>query len=126
MDLAVPKAVPRRRKMSSRERRSLIQGLLFVSPWIIGFILFTVYPLIFSFYVSLTRFDLISPPHFIGLANYHELFFEDPLFWQVMGNTLFYVFLSVPLALGFAFCIANLLNSQIVGRSFFRAIMYIP
>jgi multiple sugar transport system permease protein len=126
MDLAVSKAVPRKRQMSSRERRSLIQGLLFVSPWIIGFILFTVYPLIFSFYVSLTRYDLISKPHFIGLANYYELFFEDPLFWQVVGNTLFYVFLSVPLALGFAFCIANLLNSRIVGRSFFRAVMYIP
>jgi multiple sugar transport system permease protein len=112
--------------MTSRERRSLTHGLLFVSPWLIGFILFTIYPLIFSFYVSLTRYDLISPPHFIGFANYHELFFEDPLFWTVMGNTLFYVFLSVPLALGFAFCIANLLNSRIVGRSFFRAIMYIP
>ena len=126
MDLAVSKAVPRKRQMSSRERRSLIQGLLFVSPWLIGFVLFTVYPLVYSFYVSLTRFDLISPPRFIGLANYHELFFEDPLFWQVVGNTLFYVFLSVPLALTFAFFIANLLNSHIVGRSFFRAVMYIP
>jgi ABC-type sugar transport system permease subunit len=126
MDLAIPKAVPKRRKMSSRERRSLIQGLLFVSPWLIGFVLFTVYPLIYSFYVSLTRFDLISKPRFIGLANYSELFFDDPLFWQVVGNTLFYVFLSVPLALAFAFCIANLLNTHIVGRSAFRAVMYIP
>jgi multiple sugar transport system permease protein len=112
--------------MTSRERRSLVQGLLFVSPWIIGFLLFTVYPLIYSFYVSLTRFDLISPPRFIGFANYSELFFDDPLFWQVVGNTLFYVFLSVPFALAFAFFIANLLNSHIVGRSFFRAVMYIP
>ena len=126
MDLAVSKATPSRRQMTSRERRSLVQGLLFVSPWLIGFLLFTVYPLVYSFYVSLTRFDLISPPRFIGLANYSELFFDDPLFWQVVGNTLFYVFLSVPLALTFAFFIANLLNSHIVGRSFFRAIMYIP
>jgi multiple sugar transport system permease protein len=126
MDLAVPKAVPKRRQMTSRERRSLIQGLLFVSPWIIGFLLFTVYPLVYSFYVSLTHFDLISPPRFIGFANYSELFFDDPTFWQVVGNTLFYVFLSVPLALTFSFCVANLLNSRIVGRSFFRAVMYIP
>jgi multiple sugar transport system permease protein len=126
MDLAVSEAIPKRRQMTSRERRSLVQGLLFVSPWIIGFLLFTVYPLIYSFYVSLTRFDLISPPRFIGFANYSELFFDDPLFWQVVGNTLFYVFLSVPFALAFAFFIANLLNSHIVGRSFFRAVMYIP
>jgi multiple sugar transport system permease protein len=112
--------------MSSRERRSLIQGLLFVSPWIIGFLLFTVYPLIFSLYISFTRYDLIGSPRFIGLANYTELFFEDPLFWRVVGNTLYYVFISVPLGLAFAFCIANLLNTKIVGRSFFRAIMYIP
>ena len=126
MDLAVSKAIPRKRQMSSRERRSLIQGLLFVSPWIIGFLLFTVYPLIYSLYISFTRYDLIGAPRYIGLANYTELFFDDPVFWQVMGNTLFYVFLSVPFALAFAFCIANLLNSKIVGRSFFRAIMYIP
>ena len=126
MNVAVPKAVPRWRQLSTRERRTLFQGLLFVSPWLIGFLAFTVYPLAFSFYISLTRYDLIRPPQFIGLANYRELFFADPLFWQVVGNTLFYVIFSVPLSLAFAFCVANLLNSNIVGRSFFRAVMYIP
>lgn len=119
-------AAPRLRGMTKREKRSLIQGLLFISPWLIGFLVFTVYPLIYSFYISLTRYDLIGEPRYIGFANYSEIFFEDPLFWQVIGNTLYYVLLSVPLSLGFAFCVATLLNTKIVGRSFFRAVMYIP
>jgi multiple sugar transport system permease protein len=129
MNVAVPKAAPRAkwRQLSSRERRTFWQGLLFVSPWLFGFLTLTVYPLVYSFYISLTRYDLIRPPQFIGLANYQELFFEDPVFWQVVGNTLYYVIFSVPLSLIFAFFVANLLNSdKIVGRSFFRAIMYIP
>src|SRR5690349_17964323 len=129
MNVALPKAAPRVkwRQLSSREKRSFFQGLLFVSPWLIGFLALTVYPLVFSFYISLTRYDLIRPPVFIGLANYQELFFDDPVFWQVVFNTLYYVIFSVPLSLIFAFCVANLLNSdKIVGRSFFRAIMYIP
>ena len=128
MNLAVPKvkAIPSWGRLSGPERRSLLQGLLFVSPWLVGFLALTVYPLLFSFYISLTRYDLIGQPRFIGLTNYHELLFDDPVFWQVMYNTLFYVLLSVPLSLVFAFCVANLLNTNIVGRSFFRAVMYIP
>jgi multiple sugar transport system permease protein len=112
--------------MTRRDRRNLITGLLFVSPWIVGFLALTVYPLLFSFYISLTRYDLIRPPVFIGAANYAELFQTDPQFWKVVYNTVFYVLLSVPLSLGFAFLVANLLNTRIVGRSFFRAVMYIP
>ncbi len=126
MELAVPKTIPKRGRMSSRERRGLIQGLLFISPWLFGFLALTVYPLIFSFYISLTRYDLIGSPRFIGLANYYELFFDDPLFWNVMYNTLYYVLISVPLSLVFAFLVANLLNTNVAGRSFFRAVMYIP
>ena len=126
MNLAIPKAVPRWKQMTRRDRRQLIQGLLFVSPWLFGFLALTVYPLIFSFYISLTRYDLIRPPQFIGLTNYYELLFEDPLFWTVIYNTLFYVIISVPLSLVFAFGVANLLNTKLYGRSFFRAVMYIP
>lgn len=113
-------------QMTSRERRNLITGLLFISPWLIGFLALTIYPLVFSFYVSMTRYDIIREPVFIGLANYRELFFDDPLFWTVLYNTFYYVVLSVPLSLGFAFSVANLLNTRIVGRSVFRAVMYIP
>ena len=131
MKAAVPRygmkaAVPRWSPLSADERRRLIEGLLFISPWLIGFLTLTVFPLAFSLYISLTRYDLLRPPVFIGLQNYREIFFRDPLFWRVMYNTLYYVIFSVPLSLTFAFLIANLLNTNIVGRSFFRAIMYIP
>jgi multiple sugar transport system permease protein len=101
-------------------------GLLFISPWLIGFLGFTVYPLISSIYFSMTRYDFIRPPVFIGLGNYINLFTSDPHFYNVLYNTIYYVGFSVPLSLVFAFSVANLLNSKIVGRSFFRAIAYIP
>ena len=114
------------RRLSKSERKGLFWGLFFVSPWLIGFFLFTIYPLIASGYYSLTRYDLIRDPVFLGLTNYTKLFFEDAHFWNVMWNTIFYVGLSVPLGIGTAFLIANLLNSKIIGRSFFRGIIYIP
>jgi multiple sugar transport system permease protein len=117
---------PRLSRLSRRERRSILTGLAFVSPWIIGFVVFTIYPLIASFYYSLTRYDLIRDPVFIGFDNYVFTFTKDPRFWTVVGNTIFYVGLSVPLSIVVAFLIANLLNSKIVGRSIFRGIIYIP
>lgn len=112
--------------MSREERRSLFTGLAFISPWLLGFAVFTVFPLVSSLYFSLTRYDLIRDPVFIGLDNFVFMFTKDARFWTVIGNTVFYVFLSVPLSISVAFLIANLLNSKIVGRSFFRGIIYIP
>ncbi len=112
--------------LSKSDRKGLLWGLFFISPWLLGFLFFTIYPLLASGYYSLTRYDLIREPVFIGLTNYQKLFFDDPHFWNVMWNSVFYVFLSVPLGIGTAFLIANLLNSKIIGRSFFRGIIYIP
>jgi len=112
--------------MSREERRSLFTGLAFISPWLIGFAVFTVFPLVSSLYFSLTRYDLIREPVFIGLDNFVFMFTKDARFWTVIGNTIFYVFLSVPISISVAFLIANLLNTKIAGRSFFRGIIYIP
>ncbi len=111
---------------SKEERRKLFLGLAFVSPWLIGFFVFTIYPLVSSFYYSLTRYDLIQKPVFIGLQNYVFTFTKDPRFWTVIGNTAYYVVFSVPLSIVVAFLIANLLNTKIIGRSIFRGIIYIP
>ena len=113
-------------RYTPQEWRNLRLGLLFVSPWALGFLLFTIYPLLSSLYYSLTRYDLLRPPVFLGVKNYATLFFDDPHFWNVMYNTIYYVGLSVPLGVGAAFLIANLLNSDIVARSFFRSVIYIP
>jgi len=78
-------------------------GLLFISPWLIGFLLFTLYPLASSFYDSLTRDGLLNPPNFVGLRNYVQFFAEDPHFGTVAYNTVYYVGLGAPLGVASAF-----------------------
>ena len=119
-------ATTRKRRMSKGETRRLLTGLMFVSPWLLGFLLWTLYPLLSSAYYSFTRYDLIKPPIWIGLGNYTEIFTDDPRFWTVVYNTIFYVGISVPLGVAVAFLLASLLNTKIVARSTFRAIFYIP
>ena len=119
-------ATARKRRMSKGETRKLLTGLMFVSPWLLGFLLWTLYPLLSSAYYSFTRYDLIKPPIWIGLGNFTEIFTDDPRFWTVVYNTIFYVGISVPLGVAVAFLLASLLNTKIVARSTFRAIFYIP
>jgi len=112
--------------MSKQEKRNQRLGLLFISPWLIGFIGLSLLPLVMSLYYSLTRYDLIRPPQFIGVDNYTRLFTDDPDFWTVIGNTFYYVLFGVPIGASVAFLIANLLNTDIKGRAAFRSIIYIP
>ncbi len=114
------------RGMSTGEKRSLRMGLLFISPWLFGFLFFSLIPLATSLYFSLTNYDFIRDPQFIGLKNYTRLFTVDPDFWTVMYNTVYYVGFGVPLGVATAFLIANLLNSDVKGRTAFRSIIYIP
>ncbi len=109
-----------------KTRNQLIIGVLFISPWLLGFILWTAYPLISSLYYSFTRYDLLRPPVWIGLGNYIELFTDDPQFPTVIYNTLYYVLLSAPLGVVSAFLLASLLNTKIVARPLFRAIFFFP
>lgn len=113
-------------KMTKQERRNQILGLTFISPWLIGFFLFSLFPLIASFYYSMTNYDFIRDEQFIGLANYRYLFTTDPDFWKVLYNTFYYVLIGVPLGIAVAFIIANLLNTDVKGRAAFRSIIYIP
>lgn len=113
-------------KITKTERRNLFLGLAFISPWIIGFLLLTVYPLAASLYYSFTRYDLLRPEIFIGLDNYKEIFTRDVQFVQVFGNTLFYVGLGAPIIVAAAFLLAFLLNKKIRARSVFRAIFFFP
>ena len=115
-----------RMRMSTADRKRLVMGLLFISPWLIGVIIWTVYPLISSFYYSFHRYDMLRPPVFLGLKNYTDLFTTDPHFKTVIFNTFFYVGLGVPMGLGSAFLMAVLLNTRILGRAAFRAIFFIP
>ena len=115
-----------RKPLSLQEKRNLRIGLLFVGPWILGFLLYELYPLGASFYFSLTQYDIIREPVFIGFENYIDLFTDDATFPKVLWNTLYYVGFGVPIGIAFAFLVANLLNTKIVGRAFFRGVIYLP
>ena len=113
-------------RLTSQERRNLLIGLLFASPWIIGFLAFTLYPIVSSFYYSFTRYDLLREPVFLGASNYVNLLTDDEDFRIVAGNTLWWVFISTPLGVLSAFLMALLLNTSIAARSFFRAVFFFP
>lgn len=115
-----------RRSMTRNERRNQVLGLLFISPWLIGFIFLAVIPLLASIYYSMTNYDFIRDAQFIGLTNYRRLFTTDPDFWKVLYNTFYYVLIGVPVAVLISFLIANLLNSDVKGRAIYRSIIYIP
>jgi len=98
---------------------------LFISPWLIGFLIFTVGPMISSVYVSLTSWDLITPPTFVGFGNYTEAF-QDPKVAQALKVTLLYAVISVPLQTVLAFLVALLMNVDLPGIRLFRTIWYLP
>jgi multiple sugar transport system permease protein len=112
--------------MTKTEKRNQVMGLVFISPWLLGFFFFALFPLLASLYYSMTNYDFIREPQFIGFTNYVRLFTVDPDFWTVMYNTIYYVGFGVPLGIAVAFLIANLLNSEIKGRTLFRSVIYIP
>jgi oligogalacturonide transport system permease protein len=101
-------------------------GFMFVLPFVLGILFFKLFPFIASFALSLTQYDLIDPPQYIGLENYRELANNDPLFQQSLGVTLWFVVLAVPLRVGFALLVAHVLNYKMRGINFFRAAFYIP
>jgi len=123
---AIASARTRPRRMSAMTRRNTIIGLLFISPWIFGMLVFTLYPILASFYYSFTSYDMVSAPKFIGLENFRVLFTEDKQYLKAIGNTAFYAMLAIPLGLLVSMCVAMLLNMKVKGMAFFRTIFYLP
>lgn len=111
--------------MTQSERQQLGKGLAFLSPWLIGFLAFTLIPVILSFYYSLCEYSLLQPPMFIGAENYRELA-RDNVFWQSLGNTLYFAAMIIPASLFLSLGLAMLLNVKIPGQSFFRTIIFMP
>jgi multiple sugar transport system permease protein len=112
-----------RRKM---EAHDALWGYLFLLPWLIGLVVFWLGPILLSFALSFTEYDVISPPRFNGLANYHKAFFEDQLFWPSIVRTLVYSLVVVPVGLLGALGLALLLNRGLRGTNVFRATFYVP
>src|SRR6185436_4918598 len=113
------------RRLGTLERRNLMWGLLFISPWLFGFIVFGIFPILYTFFLSLTRYSGIRPPVLIGIANYQRMV-ADPLFLKAAYNTLYYTLLAVPIGVVVAMSLAMAMNRPVREVSAYRAIYYLP
>jgi len=111
--------------MNSTEKRNLRIGLLFISPWIIGFLGLCVYPIASAVYFSMCDYSALSPAAFVGGRNYSELF-SDGVFWKALYNTIFFAAFAVPVGLLVSLSLAVLLSFNVPGRSFFRTVFFLP
>ncbi|MBN1285821.1 MAG: sugar ABC transporter permease [Anaerolineae bacterium] len=109
----------------SLAKREAAAGYFFVSPWLIGFVLLTLGPMLASLYFSFTDYNIIEQPSWVGLDNYAQLF-QDPLFWQSIKVTLQFSALALPLGLLTGFALALLLNQAIPGVRIWRTIYFLP
>nr|WP_251048929.1 sugar ABC transporter permease [Microbacterium sp. ISL-103] len=107
-------------------RRETATGYAFLTPWLIGFFGLTAVPMIYSLYLSFTKYNIFQPPKWIGLDNYVRLFTNDPNFIQSAQITLVYVFIGTPITLAAALGVAMLLNYRDKGAGFFRSAFYAP
>ena len=123
---AVPQVIDRRRARRKAAWRRRGTVALFMSPWIAGFTIFFGYPLVMSGYYSLTHYDLLSPPRWVGLANYRYLFTVDQQVWPAVRNTLWLIVIMVPLQVLFAMGVAMLVARARRGVGLFRTVFYLP
>ena len=112
-------------RMTRKERRNLVVGLLFISPWLIGFVVFLVYPIYYTIKISFTRYTGFGTPEWIGLENYRHMIHDD-VFWTAVYNTLYYTALAVPVGVVVAMVLALAMNQPLPEVPIFRAIIYIP
>jgi multiple sugar transport system permease protein len=111
---------------SRMRRREAIEGALYVLPWTLGFIIFIAGPLIASAYYSFTKYNVLRPPHFIGLQNYIYAFTKDELFLPSIWRSFYYALLSVPLAMIGSLILAILLNQKLWGPTAWRTMFFLP
>jgi multiple sugar transport system permease protein len=124
--------VPARRRSfkhrfwSSSTAEEARAGMLAVSPWVIGFLVLTLGPILASLYISLTRYDIVRPPRFVGLDNYRRIFTDDPLFIKGLLNSLIYMLMYVPAHVATALGAAMLLHRAARAEGLFRTLFYLP
>ena len=102
------------------------EAIFFLLPWLLGFFLFVIWPILQSFGLSFTNYDIFSKAQFIGISNYQEMLTKDRLFLHSFGVTFRYVLLSVPAKVAFALFVAMILNKKLAGMGIYRTIYYLP
>jgi multiple sugar transport system permease protein len=111
--------------MGKVTKRNLRNGLLFVSPWFVGFISLSLLPFILSLYYSFTTYDAVGSPVWVGFSNFVQLV-KDSLFWKSIYNTIYYTIFSVPLGIIFGVALALFLNMKVKGMALYRTVFYLP
>lgn len=111
-------------RLSPRTRNSLRFGL-WISPWLIGFVLLTLIPLLGSLYISFTEWKIVSDPVWVGLENYKEMF-SDEVFWKSLKVTFSYCAMTIPVTMILSLAVAMVLNSDLPYASILRTIYYLP
>ncbi len=114
-----------RRAFGGLQREETIAGYLFLLPNLLGFLAFSLLPIGFAFYITLTDWNLSATPQFVGIQNFRTLW-NDPLFWQTLGNTAYYTFVAVPTGVFIAFWLAMLMNRPMRGTVIFRTVYFLP
>lgn len=115
------------RKQARPKRWSTpVKGYLFISPWLVGFFLLTLWPMVMSIYFSFTDYSLLEAPNWVGTSNYEKIFTDDTSFINSLKATTLFVFISVPVKLAFALFLALVLNMKLRGISLYRTIIYFP
>jgi len=115
----------KKEKTSKLQRMEAIQGFLFISPWIVGFLVFAAGPVIASLCISFCKWDILTPAKFVGFGNYAKMM-EDPLIRKSLVNTLYYAAFAIPLGMVGALSTALLLNQKLKGMRIFRTLFYVP
>jgi multiple sugar transport system permease protein len=117
---------PKKKRYLKRKTREGLVGYLFASPWLLGFLAFTLFPLCTSFYYSFTNYNLVDTPTFVGFANYTYLLTQDLFFWESLGNTMFQVFFGTIFSIIMGLLAAIILSKPIKGIGIWRTIFYLP
>jgi len=107
------------------KRKTALTVLAFISPWLLGLGVFTLYPVVASFYYSLCDYSVLQPARFIGAANYADLM-SDEVFWQGLRNTAYYAAFALPLGLIVSLGLALLLNTGVRGMALYRTFFFLP
>jgi len=115
----------KRSKFALNRLRGHLEGYLFISPWLVGTALFTLGPILASFGLAFSRWNLFTPPEFVGTANFQKLA-HDPLFIKSVFNTLYYTVFAVPIGLLLALGLALLVNHRVRGITLFRTAFFLP
>ena len=110
--------------MKVRHYRNI--AYIYILPWVLGFLIFQLYPFVMSFYYSFTDFSMTRPPRFLGLRNYVDMFTRDRHYFESVRVTIIYSIIGVPMKLVFALVVAVLMNMKIKGINFFRTLYYLP